>query len=175
MIAPAFRNPIGALPGAPPVLALWRIPFRTSFAAGHAHALGRNVAAVPGPVTSTASAGCHRLIRDFDATLVTSADEVAASTHVALTSASAPRNASAHQVGHSVSPPLPGVKATPTPPVLAAVPIPHPPHLPSNTSYASFASRCPHTSCSRGPTPGREGTRVAPNPVPKGQKSEVAE
>jgi DNA processing protein len=32
---------------------------------------------VPGQVTSPASAGCHRLIRDYDATLVTSADEVA--------------------------------------------------------------------------------------------------
>jgi DNA processing protein len=45
--------------------------------AGHAHALGRKLAAVPGPVTSAASAGCHRLIRDFDATLVTNAEEIA--------------------------------------------------------------------------------------------------
>jgi DNA processing protein len=31
---------------------------------------------VPGPVSSAASAGCHRLIRDYDATLVTTADEI---------------------------------------------------------------------------------------------------
>ncbi len=45
--------------------------------AGHAAALGRPLGAVPGPVTSAASAGCHRLIRDFDAACVTSADEMA--------------------------------------------------------------------------------------------------
>ena len=45
--------------------------------AGHAAALGRPLGAVPGPVTSAASAGCHRLIRDFGATCVTSADEMA--------------------------------------------------------------------------------------------------
>lgn len=45
--------------------------------AGHAAAVGRPLGAVPGPVTSAASAGCHRLIREFDATLVTTADEMA--------------------------------------------------------------------------------------------------
>ncbi len=45
--------------------------------AGHAAALGRPLGAVPGPVTSAASAGCHRLIRDYDATCVTNADEMA--------------------------------------------------------------------------------------------------
>lgn len=44
--------------------------------AGHAAALGRPLGAVPGPVTSPASAGCHRLLREFDAVCVTSADEV---------------------------------------------------------------------------------------------------
>ena len=43
--------------------------------AGHAGALGRSLGAVPGPVTSAASAGCHRLIREFGATLITNADE----------------------------------------------------------------------------------------------------
>lgn len=38
--------------------------------------MGRVVAAVPGPVTSSMSAGCHALIRDTDAVLVTSADEL---------------------------------------------------------------------------------------------------
>ncbi len=45
--------------------------------AGHAAALGRPIGAVPGPVTSAASAGCHRLIREFNATCVTSADDMA--------------------------------------------------------------------------------------------------
>lgn len=45
--------------------------------AGHAAALGRPLGAVPGPVTSAASAGCHRLIREFDAVCVTNADEMA--------------------------------------------------------------------------------------------------
>lgn len=45
--------------------------------AGHAAALGRPLGAVPGPVTSAASAGCHRLIRDYDATCVTGAEQMA--------------------------------------------------------------------------------------------------
>ncbi|MEP6481075.1 MAG: DNA-processing protein DprA [Rhodoglobus sp.] len=45
--------------------------------AGHAAALGRPLGAVPGPVTSAASAGCHRLIREFAAVCVTSPDEMA--------------------------------------------------------------------------------------------------
>ncbi len=44
--------------------------------AGHAAALGRPLGAVPGPVTSAASAGCHRLLREFDATCVTSAADI---------------------------------------------------------------------------------------------------
>lgn len=46
--------------------------------AGHAATLGRPLGAVPGPVTSAASAGCHRLIQEFDAVCVTNADEMAA-------------------------------------------------------------------------------------------------
>ncbi len=45
--------------------------------AGHASTLGRPLGAVPGPVTSAASAGCHRLIREYDAVCVTNADEMA--------------------------------------------------------------------------------------------------
>lgn len=44
--------------------------------AGHAASLGRPLGAVPGPVTSGSSAGCHRLLREFDARCVTTADEV---------------------------------------------------------------------------------------------------
>ncbi|WP_285901201.1 DNA-processing protein DprA [Frankia sp. R82] len=44
----------------------------------HARRLGRQVMAVPGPVTSSASVGCHRLLRDFreQTTLVTGADDI---------------------------------------------------------------------------------------------------
>ncbi len=45
--------------------------------AGHAAAIGRPLGAVPGPVTSPASAGCHRLIRDYGAECVTNAEEIA--------------------------------------------------------------------------------------------------
>ncbi|WP_417506337.1 DNA-processing protein DprA [Microbacterium sp.] len=44
--------------------------------AGHAATLGRPLGAVPGPVTSASSAGCHRLLREYDAQCVTSAHEV---------------------------------------------------------------------------------------------------
>ena len=46
--------------------------------ASHALDVGKPVGAVPGPVTSAASAGCHRLIRQGLVTLVTNADEMAA-------------------------------------------------------------------------------------------------
>ena len=45
--------------------------------AHHAAELGRPIGAVPGPVTSPASAGCHRLLREGLAMCVTSPDEVA--------------------------------------------------------------------------------------------------
>jgi DNA processing protein len=44
--------------------------------ARHAAQLGRPLMAVPGPVTSAQSAGCHRIIREWDATCVTRADHV---------------------------------------------------------------------------------------------------
>ncbi|MHB1064856.1 MAG: DNA-processing protein DprA [Georgenia sp.] len=44
--------------------------------AAHAARLARHVGAVPGPVTSMASAGCHRLLRESDAVCVTTASEV---------------------------------------------------------------------------------------------------
>ena len=39
--------------------------------------LARPLGAVPGPVTSPASAGCHRLLREYDAVCVVDADQVA--------------------------------------------------------------------------------------------------
>ena len=50
--------------------------------ARHARELCRPVMAVPGPVTSEYSAGCHELIRDYGAMLVTCAADVVG--HVAL-------------------------------------------------------------------------------------------
>jgi DNA processing protein len=45
--------------------------------ARHAHDLGRPLMAVPGPVTSMQSAGCHDVIRDWGAVCVTSGQDVA--------------------------------------------------------------------------------------------------
>lgn len=44
--------------------------------AGHAASLSRALGAVPGPVTSAASAGCHRLLREYGAQCITGADDV---------------------------------------------------------------------------------------------------
>ncbi len=44
--------------------------------ARHARDLGRVLMAVPGPITSDLSAGCHQIIRDWQGTLVTAAAEV---------------------------------------------------------------------------------------------------
>jgi len=44
--------------------------------AGQAHSLGRPVGAIPGPVTSAASAGCHRLVQEGIASLVIDAQDV---------------------------------------------------------------------------------------------------
>lgn len=46
--------------------------------AGHAQALGRALCAVPGPVTVTTSAGCHNLIAEGRANLITRAAEAIA-------------------------------------------------------------------------------------------------
>lgn len=44
--------------------------------AAHAQRIGRPIGAVPGPITSATSNGCHRLIREMGAHLITSADDV---------------------------------------------------------------------------------------------------
>jgi len=46
--------------------------------AHHALEVGREVGAVPGPLTSTQSAGCHKLLRETPATLITSGADVLA-------------------------------------------------------------------------------------------------
>jgi DNA processing protein len=66
---------IAALSGATVVVeAAWRSGALST--ATRAAALLRPVGAVPGPVTSAASAGCHRLLRDGAAVCVTDAPEV---------------------------------------------------------------------------------------------------
>ncbi len=54
----------------------WRSGARNT--AGWARKLGRPVLAVPGPVTSAASKGCHRMIREGEARLVADAHDVVA-------------------------------------------------------------------------------------------------
>lgn len=44
--------------------------------AGHASQLGRPLGAVPGPITAAGSQGCFALIRDYDALMITSADDL---------------------------------------------------------------------------------------------------
>lgn len=44
--------------------------------AGHAAALGRPLGAVPGPVTSASSVGCHRLLREYAAACITTSSDV---------------------------------------------------------------------------------------------------
>jgi DNA processing protein len=44
--------------------------------AGHAAALSRPLGAVPGPITSAASAGTHRLLREYGAQCITSAADI---------------------------------------------------------------------------------------------------
>ncbi|MFZ5871456.1 MAG: DNA-processing protein DprA [Actinomycetota bacterium] len=67
---------IAALAGGTVVVeAAWRSGALST--ASSAAGLGRPLGAVPGPVTSAASAGCHRVLRDFGATCVTDAAEAA--------------------------------------------------------------------------------------------------
>lgn len=44
--------------------------------AGHAASMGRPLGAVPGPITSPASAGCHRLLREYGAALIGHRDDL---------------------------------------------------------------------------------------------------
>lgn len=44
--------------------------------ANHASSIGRPIAAVPGPVTSPSSAGCHELVQSGRAELVTRVDDI---------------------------------------------------------------------------------------------------
>lgn len=68
---------IAAMSGAVLVVeARWRSGAQNT--AGHALGLGREVGVVPGPVTSPQSAGCHRLLRESPAVVVTDLEEALA-------------------------------------------------------------------------------------------------
>ncbi|MFC4430381.1 DNA-processing protein DprA [Citricoccus alkalitolerans] len=58
------------------VEARWRSGAQNT--AGHALGLGRDVGVVPGPVTSPQSAGCHRLLRESPAVVVSDVEEALA-------------------------------------------------------------------------------------------------
>ncbi|HRO31566.1 DNA-processing protein DprA [Citricoccus sp.] len=65
---------IAALSGAVLVVeARWRSGAQNT--AGHALGLGRDLGVVPGPITSATSAGCHRLLRESPAVIVTQVEE----------------------------------------------------------------------------------------------------
>lgn len=75
--------------------------------AHHALSMSRPVGAVPGPVTSAASAGCHRLIRESEVVCVTNADEMAELAplpELAALAASAPIEVAATAPGTAPSP-----------------------------------------------------------------------
>lgn len=55
--------------------------------ANHASEIGRPVGAVPGPITSPSSAGCHMLLKERPAELVAAADDVIALAHGRLAEA----------------------------------------------------------------------------------------
>lgn len=69
------RNRLIAAASMATVVVEARLRSGASATASHAASLGRDVMAVPGAITSAASAGCHQLIRD-GAVLVTSAADV---------------------------------------------------------------------------------------------------
>jgi DNA processing protein len=80
--------------------------------ARHAAHLVKPLMAVPGPVTSAQSAGCHRLIRDWGATLVTrAADIIEMLSPLGTTDAPAPG-----QPGEPGEPGQPGQPGPPGPP-----------------------------------------------------------
>lgn len=70
------RNRLVAVLGGATVVVEAGLRSGAASTASWARALGRPVCAVPGPVTSSASAGCHQLLRHDGTTLVTRAAEI---------------------------------------------------------------------------------------------------
>jgi DNA processing protein len=118
--------------------------------ARHARDLGRRLMAVPGPVTSDQSAGCHHIIRDWQGTLVTTAAEVIE--HLSPVGATLePTNALPIATGLAapIGSASPTGSTTPTGPTGPAAPASAagPAHLPRPTSARPTSDR---------PTPGRK-------------------
>ncbi len=76
------RNRIAAALAGTTVIVEAGIRSGALFAAGHAHDLHRRVYAVPGPITSAASAGCHRLLQDKVAEILVDAADLVGSSDI---------------------------------------------------------------------------------------------
>jgi DNA processing protein len=110
--------------------------------AGHAAHLGRPLGAVPGPVTTAHSIGCHRLLREYGATCVTSGDEMMQliePLHGSLTAPPAPRSTTTQAPTRAPAPTAsPDQVPAPTPAlapdrVPAPTPTPTPDQVPAPT------------------------------------------
>lgn len=82
--------------------------------ANHAADLGRPIGAVPGPVTSAASAGCHRLLRESLAVCVTGPDDMAELVSTDFAAADAQARPSAPTGAKSSAPISPAIDPTGT-------------------------------------------------------------
>jgi len=73
---------------------------RIDWTVGHAREMGRPLMAVPGPITSEQSAGCHRLLQE-DARLVTKADDILETIRAAVPRPAVPPLADPGRTGDS--------------------------------------------------------------------------
>jgi DNA processing protein len=90
----------------------------TLHTAARAVELGRPVGAIPGPVTSAASAGCHRLLRDGLATVITGYDDVRELLHTVRDDAHRQAHQRAGLENDSLDTDPPGARQVPRGPVL---------------------------------------------------------
>lgn len=117
--------------------------------AGHAAHLGRPLGAVPGPVTTAHSIGCHRLLREYDATCVTSGDEMLQliePLHASLFASPVPRPTPTPAPAPATTPtttpaPAPAPATTPAP-APASTPLPNTASGPG-ADWTSTPSRAP--------------------------------
>lgn len=73
--------------------------------AGHAAQLSRPIGAVPGPVTSSASAGCHRLLREYDAVCIRNSHDVLELLSPTMAEASGPGESQRRNTSEQLSQP----------------------------------------------------------------------
>lgn len=86
--------------------------------AARAVELGRPVGAIPGPVTSAASAGCHRLMRDGIASVITGYDDIRELLHTVRDGAHRQAHQRAGLENTSIDADPPGSRPAPRGPVL---------------------------------------------------------